>query len=224
MSNILRTDEGPKLMNLPGNSFKDKEKSERREEIKQIIKGKVIEEKQPLSSKFKDAFLGDNVTNIKEYIIKDVILPSVKNLLFDALSDGFDMINTGLINGFEVFLFGKSNRQPKNKKSNVFSSISYGNFFKNNKTSFSSNDTQRSSLNINNIILETKLEAEEVIFHLSDLINYYGFASVADLYDLVGITPEYTYNKYGWSDSKGFSISRIRKGYLLNLPRAKVLE
>ena len=50
------------------------------------------------------------------------------------------------------------------------------------------------------IILENGAEADAVLSRMQDIINTYGFASVADLYDLVGITGEYTDNKYGWTN------------------------
>ena len=48
----------------------------------------------------------------------------------------------------------------------------------------------------------------------------YGIASVADLYDLAGITcRSYTANKYGWTDIRSAKVVRIRDGYILQLPR-----
>ena len=55
---------------------------------------------------------------------------------------------------------------------------------------------------------------------LVSAINTYGIASVADLYDLAGITcRSYTANKYGWTDIRSAKVVRIRDGYILELPR-----
>jgi hypothetical protein len=48
--------------------------------------------------------------------------------------------------------------------------------------------------------------------------------SVADLYDLVGVTGNYTDNKYGWTDIRSASVIRVRDGYMLKLPKALPLN
>ena len=70
------------------------------------------------------------------------------------------------------------------------------------------------------IILDTRKEAEEVLDRMDDLIDNYGVVSVADLYDLVGISGNYTDNKYGWTNLRNADVQRVRDGYLLKLPKA----
>jgi hypothetical protein len=68
------------------------------------------------------------------------------------------------------------------------------------------------------------MEAEEVIKRLDQLVDRYGSASVSDLYDLVGVSSEFTDGKWGWVDLRGADINRIRQGYLLDLPRPEPLN
>ena len=82
----------------------------------------------------------------------------------------------------------------------------------------------RARLNFDDIILESRGEAEEVLSHLLELVENYGVASVADLYELVGITGSFTDNKYGWTNLSTASVSRVRDGYLLNLPNATPID
>ena len=79
-------------------------------------------------------------------------------------------------------------------------------------------------MNFDDIILETRWEAEEVLSHMIDLIENYGVASVADLYELVGITGSFTDNKYGWTNLSSATVSRVRDGYLINLPNAQPID
>ena len=74
------------------------------------------------------------------------------------------------------------------------------------------------------IILETRKEANEVLNLLLTMVTDYGQASIADLYDLVGITSKFTDNEYGWLDLSNASITIGSNGYSLNLPKAKILE
>lgn len=68
------------------------------------------------------------------------------------------------------------------------------------------------------IILDTRDDVEYVIDGLKEVINTYGKASVADLFDLVDIPTEFTDTKIGWTDLPMFKIDKIRGGYRLELP------
>ena len=76
----------------------------------------------------------------------------------------------------------------------------------------------------NDIIIENRGEAEDVLSRMDELIDQYGLVSVADLYDLVGINGNYTDNKYGWFNIRTASVVRVRDGYMIKLPKAVPLN
>ena len=78
----------------------------------------------------------------------------------------------------------------------------------------------RTGYSHDDIILETRGEAEEVLDRMNELIDTYGIVSVADMYDLVGISCNYTDNKYGWTNIRNAEPIRVRDGYMLKLPKA----
>lgn len=78
--------------------------------------------------------------------------------------------------------------------------------------------------NKDDIILWSKVEAEDVINRMEKIIETYGFVRVADLYDLVGITCNYIDNNYGWTNIRGAEPVRVRDGYVLTLPKAVPLK
>ena len=55
---------------------------------------------------------------------------------------------------------------------------------------------------------------------MCELLDIYKTVTVADLKDLVGVTPIYTDNKYGWTNLRNADVQRVRDGYLLKLPKA----
>ena len=59
---------------------------------------------------------------------------------------------------------------------------------------------------------------------MDELIETYGSATVADLYDLVGITCNYTDNKYGWTNLRNAEPIRVRDGYMLKMPKALPID
>lgn len=166
--------------------------------VNKVIKGKVKTRKKSEIQKFADTFISEDMANVKSYILTDIIIPSVKK----AISDVVDTI-----------LFGGNNR-----KSTSGSKISYGSYY--NKDSRRPIERNRTGYSYDDIIFETRGEAEDVLMEMDELIEKYKMASVADFYDLVGISGSYTDNKYGWTDIRNASVVRIRDGYLIKLPKA----
>jgi hypothetical protein len=182
----------------------------KKEKVEKIVKGTVKSKKK---NGFFGSFLSGDFMDIKEYIMQDVLVPALKNAIEDAITNGISM----MLNGGEP-------RRRGDRKSSA-SRVSYRSYYDRDDRD---RDRGRSSKNTgysyDDIILETRGEAEDVINRLDELIDVYGMASVADLYDLVGISGQYTDNKYGWTDVRNATHVRVRDGYLLKMPRAIALN
>lgn len=74
------------------------------------------------------------------------------------------------------------------------------------------------------IVFDTRDDAEKILSDLQDLIEKYTYVTVADLCDLVGVTPEFTYEKYGWKDLTTARVGRTQSGYFIHLPDKILLE
>lgn len=204
-------------MDFPSNNHKTQKKktdsTQEKKAISKITSGKVVQKKKTLGKKFSETFLGDSMESVSSYIINDVIVPTAKDLLYDIVTDSL---------GISLYGKAKSGRSKIGKSGSRFNynKVSY----KQETTSPRMTSRNRATHNFDDIVLESRVEAEEVISHLVDLIENYGMTSVADLYDLVGITSNFTDNKYGWDNLSSASVSRTREGYLLNLPKTIVLD
>lgn len=172
---------------------------EEKKKIEKVITGSVKTKKKSGMSKLFKNIVSDDARDIKTYLMGDIIVPTIKK----TISDTVDMI-----------LFGGSKRN----KSSV-SRVSYRSFYDEPRT----RDVRDSALAIgysyDDIILSSRGDAEEVLSQLNDMIDTYSIASVADLFDLVGITGNYTDNKYGWTNLRNADVIRTRDGYMLKLPR-----
>ena len=72
------------------------------------------------------------------------------------------------------------------------------------------------------IIVGTRKEAEDILSYINDIFEDYGSVSVADLYDLCGLTSRFKDNQIGWKDPDSMAkmyIVRTRQGYQLKLPK-----
>lgn len=206
-------------VNYPGNSHKDRDSKTAKPEkvVEKVISGEAIQRKKSLGSKFKDVFAGEDAKSVGAYILFDVIIPAAKAMLADAASQGA-----------ERMLFGDS-RGRNNSSGGRQGYTSYNKMYSRTPNQNSSGTRElsrqaRATHNFGEVILSTRGEAEEVLDRLTALIDMYAVATVSDLYDLVGITGSFTDDKWGWYDLRGSQISRIREGYLINLPQTQPVD
>ena len=75
------------------------------------------------------------------------------------------------------------------------------------------------------LIYETRADAEKVLNGMSEIINEYGFVTVADLYDISGLPGAYyTDSSIGWKGSiEEPTIKKVRDGYIIDLPKPEML-
>lgn len=194
------------------NSHKSKEESKMPEKkIEKVISGSAKPRKKSEIQKFADVFIQEDAQKVKSYILMDVLVPSLKKAISDIVTNGVDMI-----------LYGETGRT---KKSGTASKVSYRNYYdkRDDRRDYGTGRT-RTGYDYDDVILDNRGEAEEVLSRMDELIATYGLISVADFYDLVGITGSYTDNKYGWTDIRNASVARVRDGYIIKLPRALPLN
>ncbi len=196
-----------------GNSHKLKEEETKREKvIKQVAKGKVQTRKETKLGSIISKFIVSDLRTVSEYVVKDILIPSAKRTLGEMLNNGIDMM-----------LYGEV--KPK-RRSTSSSRVSYASYYdRDDRTIRRDSNIGRARTSSHDVLLETRVEAEEVLNTLDDLIDQYGVVSVADLYDLVGLTStNYTDNKYGWTDLRHAEVRRDRDGYLLRMPKATPIK
>lgn len=79
------------------------------------------------------------------------------------------------------------------------------------------------SLHVANVNFDSRQEVENVINDMDLLIEKYGYVTVADFYDLVGVVHYNTDNPYGWTSTDRFEVVRCRDGYQLKVPTASLI-
>jgi hypothetical protein len=210
-------------MEYPSNSKASKSAApEEPKVIKPVVTGEVVRKKPGIGRRLRELFIGGDANSVWGYIAYDILIPAVKDTLSDAVSMGI-----------ERMLFGDgpapSGRRPSSGRGGATAFTNYNNVSKQ-KDRYSSGRREisrraRGSHNFDEIVLETRAEADTVIERLDDLIDRYNEASVSDLYELVGITGDFTDEKYGWTDMRGAKVTRARGGgYLINLPQTEALD
>ena len=192
------------------NSHRVKEEQKSKEVVKKDIQpvAKAKTKKKSEVKKFADVFIAEDITSVKDYIVNDVLIPAAKKAISDIITNGIDMI-----------LYGEA--KGRDRRRDGGSRVSYTKYYERDRDrEYDRGRTRRSVYDYDDIILDTRGEAEDVLNRMDDLIDAYGMVSVADLYDLVGVSGNYTDNKYGWTNLRNAEVRRTRDGYLLKLPKA----
>ena len=189
--------------NYQSNSNVSKRKAvEDKNKVDKIVKGKVKTKKK---NSVLASFINDDLQDIKKYIVEDVLIPTIKKTITDVVKNSIDM-----------FFYGEVSRSNRSNSSR----ISYSSYYDRDRE----HRSRRNSLLIDDIVLESRAEAEEVLDRLDEMIEEFGMASVLNLYDLIGVTAPFTADKYGWTDIRNATAVRVRDGYLLKLPRVMPLD
>lgn len=190
------------------NSHKSKE--ERKElipekRVEKVISGTVKSKKKSEMQKFANVFISEDVKNVKSYVVMDVLIPAIKKAISDIVTNGIDMI-----------LYGEAG---KSKKTSTASKVSYQKYYDGGKKDYAS-AKNRTSYEYDELLFETRGDAERVLDAMNEIIARYDVVSVADLYDLADVSNDnYAANKYGWTDIAGCRAVRVNDGYILKLPK-----
>lgn len=181
--------------------------------IEKVVTGVVKTKKKSKFSQAMDNFISEDAKNVKSYVFGEVLIPAIKKAISDIVTDGIDII-----------LYGEA--RGRNKRSTA-DRVSYRSYYDDRGGRNRMNERQAimaGSYSYDDIILSTRGEAEDVLSRMDELIETYGLVRVADLYDLVGITGNYTDNKYGWMNIRNAEIIRVRDGYMIKMPRAVPID
>lgn len=181
--------------------------------IEKVVTGVVKTKKKSKISQAMNNFISEDAKNVKSYVFGEVLIPAIKKAISDIVTDGIDII-----------LYGEA--RGRNKRSTA-DRVSYRSYYDDRGGRNRMNERQAimaGSYSYDDIILSTRGEAEDVLSRMDELIETYGLVRVADLYDLVGITGNYTDNKYGWMNIRNAEIIRVRDGYMIKMPRAVPID
>ncbi len=191
--------------------FKSEQQELQNRTVEKVAAGATKIKKKNGVRKFIDGFIAGDAENVKEYVVKDVLLPATKKAFSDIVTGAVDMI-----------LYGGSGGRKKSGGSK----ISYASYYDSRRDDRFSRESSsvRPRFDYDELIFETRGAAEAVRDQMGELIERYGYVTVADMYDMADITQPYTSQKYGWNSIRNAEIVRVRDGYVIKLPPAKIIE
>ena len=172
--------------------------------------------KSPFKSLTENFFAGDWET-IKEYAVKDVIVPAVKRTVSNLISNTVDML-----------LFGEVRRNP-NGGSSTSKYTSYSSYYDGGKPARIPVKPQRRT-DYRDFLFPTIDEAQKVIDILRGEIEKYDRVRVRELHELCGMPFTPADENYGWYDLSNADFDYVTGnrpeecGYILKLPSPVPLD
>ena len=199
------------MSTYPGNSHKSKDvkrtaPTDEKKIQKRVSKPAKTKKKGELR-KIAEEFIVDDVKNIKTYVITDVLIPTIKDTIWDILTNTLDM-----------FLFNGTKDHRKRGKSSP--KISYRDYY-DSKNDRGRNYEIRDRFDYDDLEFDSRGEADAVLTGMLETIDQYGVVSVADMYDMADVTAPYTGKRYGWTSLRNAEVVRVRNAYIIKLPKAK---
>jgi hypothetical protein len=213
---------------FPDNSHRSKDRIPEKEPVPEkvvesVTNGKVIRRKTPLSKRMITLFIAGDADSVMKHVLMDTVLPKARELITDAITDYVQKMVYG-----DAY---SGTRRPSSsgRSTGIPGYVSYNRYSAQrssaeNPRAGGLSVRDKATHNFDEIILDSRPIADDVLDSLTDLIDQYGQASVSDFYHLVGQTASFVDAKWGWTDIRGADIQRIREGYLVKMPPPKSLE
>ena len=176
--------------------------------IEKVVSGPVKVRKKSGVRKFADVFISDDISNVKSYVVGDILVPSIKKAILGTV----DMILNG---GGTKY----SNRSETPK-------VSYRKYYDDPRDEYGRRDEPwpKTRFDYDELVFETRGQAEVVLDQMRGAIERYGLVTIGDMYDMADVTKPYTSNNYGWTSLRNADVQRVRDGYILRLPKASPID
>lgn len=175
-----------------------------------VITGTATQRRKSGIGKLGSIFLANDVSDVKDYIVEDVLIPTIKRAFYDIVCNG-----TGMLLG---------ERNPgRGGQANRVSYRAYYDRQDDRKVGSGGNGRSKVNYSYNDLIFSSRGDAEVVLERMYELLDHFDAVSIADLFDLAGESCSYTDNKYGWTNLDDARVQPVRGGYIIDLPRATTL-
>lgn len=189
--------------------------------VERVVTSEVKVQPKSLGKRLKQALIGGDSKTVLQHVIVEVLVPQAKDMIAEALTQGFNR-----------FIYGDDRSSMRRRPSGY--SAGHTNY--NRYSSRGNNPIGRATRedrptislrhdDLEDLVFQSRHEAEAVLEQLNDILEEYDVVTVADLYaSFKETSPKHTDNKWGWENLQGAYVKMVRGGYLLSLPQPRPLD
>lgn len=192
------------------NSFasKNEESTEKARPVaKKVVSTASIRKKSELR-KMVDAFIPNDLNAVKQDIITNIIVPTVRKSLYNILKNTIDILINGEIT-------------DKDRGSSTRTRVSYSGYYnssRNNESRSENTGSRNNGYDYGDIFVGSIAEANDVLDEMGAMIEQYGRASVHNLYECIGQRGNYNDHDFGWTNISRAKVVPDREGYRIVMP------
>lgn len=162
------------------------------------------------------AMVGGSTESVKKYIILDAVIPTVKNLIQDLVS-----------NTVSILLFGEpaGNTRRSSTTGGGPSRASYRSYYDERDRRPAARDDIRDGLSNYSLIFDSEMEARDVLDTLDEIIERYDRGvTVLDLRSTCRLSTTPIDDRYGWTTLRDARIVRSGRDWTIDLPRPRPIR
>lgn len=213
----------------------DSVQSEERPKLQSVVGVVPKKIKRSLFSRLVSGLVGpEGLAGLGGQISEEIVKPAIKNIIWDSVMSGLGKAMYG-DRGFPghggrgPYGDGRPRTQYNNAYNNARPSNDRGNV---DRYGFPKEGEPRSNVisrtshyGVEEYIITDRYDAAQVLTTLTECADRYGMVSVADYYDLIKVSSNFTDNSYGWNHEviSTARIVPIRGGYVIKFPPVEVL-
>jgi hypothetical protein len=155
-----------------------------------------------------------NIRKVGNGLFEEIIMPAVKEMIFSFFSSGARMLIFGDDqDGYRASPRGRqsynSRYRPQSRAQSNIRSVRRA----------APVEQSPPLEGYQDVVFANLDDARGVLGQLQNLILDYGNATLGDFYNLAGIgAPNYTYQRYGWTDLTGVRVETYHDGHVIALP------
>lgn len=160
----------------------------------------------------------DGLKGVGRYVGTEIVAPAIKGAIVDSV-----------VASVNAIIYGGD--APRTRSAGPRASGGYTNYnrqYSGSPITRTGNQYTRTVMAANRIQeyeLPDRQQANDVLTSLREIADKYSAVSVADYYESIGVSVEYTDNNYGW-ELRDLDTARVRStphGFIIELPRPRSL-
>ena len=189
---------------------------------KVALKGTVIQKKPSFFSRLKETFIAEDARDVGDYILWDILVPTIKRTIRDIIVGSADRVflGTGVPSSSSNLV---RERGVTRVVTNYSASTRTTKAAVDNRPR-SSVPSSKINFGLNEIVFDHYEDAASVLERLVDYLDTYGQVSVDDYFDLIGKTSPFTTQRWGWTSLASATIVNTVGGYFIKLPNPIVIK
>lgn len=187
---------------------------------KMELSGSVNMKKPTFIHKLRDTFIADDARDVGDYILWDILIPTIKRTIRDIIVGSADRVFLGTGTAPSGSSLYRERGVTYVKSQTNYSTISS----KKKPSLTSPKQNPRINFRLDEIVFENYEDASSVLERMVDYLDTYGQVSVDAYFDLIGKTSPYTTQNWGWTSLASATIVTTVGGYFIKLPNPVVIE